>query len=77
MDPEGLDRGKPRGSPVDEYEMEAAPIVAFVIRNRQSLESYVDPLTCEIDRVWTEHFDRECPGLKEITKQIALEISRF
>lgn len=77
VDPERLDPGKPGGSPIDEYEMEVAPIVSFVIRHRQSLESYIDSLSGEIDRVWTEHFDRECPGSKEIAKQIAMEISRL
>jgi hypothetical protein len=77
IDPESLDPGRPGGAPVDEYDLETAPITAFFVRNLGALWKDSHLLKREIDRIWEKCFDRKCPGSEAIATEILREIERI
>ncbi len=75
VDPESLEPGKPDGSPIDEYEMEVAQITSYLLNHLNQINSDPKFLSKEIDRVWTQSFDRECPASEYLAKEIIRKVS--
>ena len=71
FDPMGFTPGRPAGAPIDEYELEVAPIAAFVINNLENLSKDAQPLVKEINRVFEDYFE---VGPHPIAREIADEI---
>ena len=72
-DPEYLSPGK--GAPINEYELETAPVASFLIRHIEDLRSDPATLITEINRVWAKNFDRPCPDADVIATEMIKEFS--
>lgn len=78
FDPEGIAPGEVFGGvPVDEYDIEAKPITAFLNENLNQVMSDPSVLSKEIDRVWRKEFaGRKCHCANEIAEEIVHKISK-
>jgi hypothetical protein len=56
LDPYGLEPGKPKGAPVDEYDLEAAPIALRLLRDGSIDVEHVDA-------IWLEWFGERLSAL--------------
>lgn len=72
-DPEGLDAGKPGGTPSHEYDPEVAPIAAFFIHNQEKIKVDHLKLVNEINRIWNEYFSYDCENAHQIAENIILK----
>jgi len=72
-DPAGLAPGTSGGAPVDEYDSEVAPIVAFVVHKQEEIKLNRQILIDEINRVWQEYFNEVCELAEEIASDIVHE----
>lgn len=75
VDPEYLEPGLPDGAPIDEYELEVAPITSFLVQNLKDLDTNL--LTKEIDKVWVQFFENSCASSEEIATEIIKRIAVF
>lgn len=69
-DPMGLEPGKIDGTPRDEYDMEAAKIVAFLIHNLEDIKINNQLLIDEISNIWQENFEEKCKNVDQMARDI-------
>ena len=74
-DPEGLDPGKEDGTPIDEYDAEAAAIVAFVIHNLEEIKLNRTLLVNKVNQIWKEYFGEFCELADAIARDIIHQCS--
>ena len=70
VDPEGFAPGQEDGTPIDEYDAEAAKIYNFVIHNLEEIKLNNNLLVDEINKIWLESFRKACDSAKEITSRV-------
>ncbi len=66
----GLNPEEVGGSPKDEYDMEIAKIVSFLIHNLEDIKLNKQILINEINKIWQENFEEKCKNVEQITIDI-------